>query len=79
MPESQIVFQVRMTLPGEDPSNASITGKQMTATIDKAHARGRYAGWCDAMHEVRNGLDEAGIAVPEEVFCAVARKAPKVP
>lgn len=76
--DSQIIFQVRMTLPGEKlSSSAVITGEQMTATIDKAFARGEYKGWCSAMRAVREAVDAAGTRIPEDVMQAAAKRAPR--
>lgn len=79
MDETQIIFQVRMRLPGDEKSgNAHITGEQMTKTIDKAYARGKYTGWCSAMGAVRAAAKAAGVGIPEDVLLEAATKAPRV-
>jgi len=79
---SQVVFQVRLTMPGAEPTGTSITGEQMTATIDKAHAHGEYKGWCNAMSVLRAVADEQEIIDAENLSNAIAfaqARAPKPP
>jgi hypothetical protein len=80
--QSQVVFQVRLTMPGAEPTGATITGEQMTRTIDKAHAHGEYKGWCAAMSALRAAADEQEVIDAENVSTAIAfaqARAPRPP
>lgn len=63
MPQSEVRFQMLVTLPGSPPSgqNGSISYEAMMTTIDRAYDRGKWHGWQQAMAAVRAASkDEAG-------------------
>jgi hypothetical protein len=55
---TQIVFNVRMQLPGTEAGNSQITAEQMCRTMDKAYDTGKWQGWCAAMYAVREAAGE---------------------